>query len=766
MPRRNPARLLLIVLFAAVSTALALWATTPQWGAALLRQQLHKQGIQLDAITLRRPHWRQLEIDRLALTLPAGAYAVQVDSRGIAIHYHLRELLTGTVERIDMAQLQLQLHPAEPVTTPAKTASALPLPSDVFTRLPVREVHIADLRVELHVDVPALQGQQFTGHLDFDTQALTLQLQGSSPVSLTPAPPTFSLRADRHNQIDLQLRNAGKDVLTLSNRLTRTATNAAHTTASTTIEGELHGDLDALQKLMLPGTLALAGAIEAHWRGQMPGTLDDQLLQQLTLDGDIRTHFSVAAATLPAVDGTFAGQFKLADNQLRATIDSGEFSTHVPAPAALANLYKFKPGQLLPVTALIDPSTRVLVDINTQRIEVDPVRIDVRMQQRRAGLDTRVRLDALSLQLDPTLQAKAHLTAITPALPVSTMRLQPAQLDATLTLADQQLNAIFRLHDVAGVYRIDGSASHQLNTRSGTLHAKLQPLLFKEKGNYLPQLFKPWRWPFDLASGELQLQGDLHWSPTAISGDGALQAINVGGFYDRTLFSGLNTNASVNYRDGKIRVAPTIIAVKNIQAGLPIRALTAKLEATPDALLLHDFSTELFGGTVSQNLIRYNWRETEHRFALQLNHLQLDQILALQEGAEGNGTLDGTIPVSLGPKGIRVDGAQLKARTPGGVLRYQSDVPISATTNAGLAIALKALKNFHYSAMSVQADYAENGDLALGVALQGRNPTALDTPPVNFNLNIHENMPDLLRTLQLGQDISDSIEQRIKKQQP
>lgn len=755
MSRRHPARRPLAFLGATVATAicalLALWATTPQWGAALLRQQLQKQHIQLDLITLQRPRWQRLDIERLVLTLPSGSHSLLLDGSNITIHYRWRQLLAGTVARADIAQLRLTLRPlTQPIPTPPSSHTAVPLPSELFTRLPLGEAHIADLRI----DIPVLPAQ-LTGHLDFIDQSLALQLQ-----SALPHPLELHLRADQHNQIDLKLRTTGRDVLTLANRLHRTdATN------STAITGELHADLDALQQLLQPETLRLAGTADAQWRGQIPGTLDDQLLQQLTLDGEIRTDFSIGTPGLPAVKGRFASPFKLADNHLSGAITQGEFQTRAPPPAALASLYKLKSGQLLPVELRIDDSTRFDIDFgkpaNWSAI-FSPIRVDARVQEHRAGLDASARLDALSLHYGPALAASAHLTALTPTLPLGDMRLQPARLDSTLSLAGAQLSGDWRLADVAGVYQLNGSAKYQLDAREGTLHAELQPLTFKEGGSYLPQLFKPWPWPLDLSSGGLKLQGDLRWSAAGVNANGSLQALAIGGFYDRNLFSGLNTTASIRVRDGKMNVAPTTVTIAEVLAGLPIRRLTVRLENTPESLLINDFSADLLGGNVSQQQIRYNWREREHHFALNLRHLQLDQILALQKGVEGTGTLDGTVPIEFGPAGIRVDGAQLQARPPGGVLRYDSGSPLTAATNPGLAIALKSLQNFHYDAMSVKADYAESGNLTLGVALQGRNPTALDTPPVNFNLNIHENIPDLLRTLQLGQDISDRIEQRLK----
>jgi hypothetical protein len=60
-------------------------------------------------------------------------------------------------------------------------------------------------------------------------------------------------------------------------------------------------------------------------------------------------------------------------------------------------------------------------------------------------------------------------------------------------------------------------------------------------------------------------------------------------------------------------------------------------------------------------------------------------------------------------------------------------------------------------------DYAENGELALRLALAGRNPGWNKGQPINLNVNISENIPTLLRSLRLADDISIELEKWLKE---
>ncbi len=771
MPWRN----ITITLFAitlTVGTAMtALWATAPHWVLPLLQQQLAQRGWQLDAVDLQRPGWRALTINHLELTLPGAARDIVIRGDAIALHYHLLQLLRGRIERIDSARLEIDVRP-HTNTTPNDeplTLSAL-LPSNMFARLPFAAAHIDNL--QLHIPLPTLA--QLQGDLDYHAQQLTLQLHGAEAAGLT-----LHLRADQRNQVELRLRDASRDMIALNNRFTAAAT-------TTTLQGQARIDLDALQTLLPTTAAQLTGKFEADWHGELPNAIDSEWQQQLTLDGTIKADGSAATPSLPRTTIKATSQFQFAAGTLRGNIDAGTITLQFPAPAALAKLYALKPGHHLPITAQIDSNTRYQIDFAQQQLTFDPVRIDAQIRDKTAGIDTTATIDQLSVHYGTPLAATVHMTVTTPELPAGNMRLRPAQVETTLQLADNQLDGKWQWLDVAKVYRFDGTISYRLDTQRGELQAQSQPMLFRENGNYLPAIFKGWSYPFDFSSGQLTLGGQLRWDTKTMQGDTTLHTKQLGGFYNRQLFRGADTKLHAVYRSndrkGIFTLQPQPITIAEVTAGIPVRNISATLSANTDSVQLQNFTADLFGGKITQPSINYSLSGTENRFTLQLQQLQLAQILALQQGVEGTGVIDGSVPIRLSTTGVSIDGAQLQARPPGGVLRYHGSTPASAVQNPGLAIALKSLENFHYDSMSIRADFAldsskgsatarstalstadsTNGDLLLAVALKGRNPTAPDTPPVNFNLNIRENIPDLLRTLQIGDDISARIEKRIQ----
>ncbi len=80
-------------------------------------------------------------------------------------------------------------------------------------------------------------------------------------------------------------------------------------------------------------------------------------------------------------------------------------------------------------------------------------------------------------------------------------------------------------------------------------------------------------------------------------------------------------------------------------------------------------------------------------------------------------------------------------------------------------MAIDALKNFHYKVLDIDASYAENGKMTLVIRLEGRNPEMRNSRPVNFNLNVTEDVPSLVKSLMLTREISDNLQKRIEQSQ-
>ena len=214
-------------------------------------------------------------------------------------------------------------------------------------------------------------------------------------------------------------------------------------------------------------------------------------------------------------------------------------------------------------------------------------------------------------------------------------------------------------------------------------------------------------------------------------------------------------------------VQPQLAAFGNIEAfSLNTRVAAGSLNSLP-ALQIDAIDMSLLGGKVSGRDIRYHRAEPRNDFTLEIKGLDLTRVVALeqqqQQQIEATGTLDGKLPFVLTHAGIRIVDGVLHATPAGGVIRYHASESVQsmAATNPNLKLAVQAFSNYHYQKLDVGVNYAENGDLALAVAMAGRNPDWNAGQPINLNINLAENIPMLLRSLRSGDDIGTQFQNRI-----
>ena len=152
-------------------------------------------------------------------------------------------------------------------------------------------------------------------------------------------------------------------------------------------------------------------------------------------------------------------------------------------------------------------------------------------------------------------------------------------------------------------------------------------------------------------------------------------------------------------------------------------------------------------------------------FNLHISKLSLVEVLALEgEDITGSGFLSGIIPVSLTNNVASVIQGRLESEPPGGVIRYAgaADV-VAAAQQPGLDFALRALDDFKYETLTATVDYAEDGTLSVGISLVGNNPAVESGRTIHYNLNVTENMPDLLRSLRLSDELSQGIQNKLNR---
>jgi hypothetical protein len=179
------------------------------------------------------------------------------------------------------------------------------------------------------------------------------------------------------------------------------------------------------------------------------------------------------------------------------------------------------------------------------------------------------------------------------------------------------------------------------------------------------------------------------------------------------------------------------------------------------------FEAFMLGGRAYSGPFVYDFYREKNAFVLQLEGIALDDLMELerQEGLSGDGRLDGRMPIEIVNNEIVISEGKLTARDPGGVIKYEPTARVAALakTNTSVGLMVKALSNFQYEVLDVTSDYLAGGDLRLKVRLQGHNPDWQQGQPINLNLNLEENIPALLRSLQLSNEISEEVRKRVEE---
>ena len=206
-----------------------------------------------------------------------------------------------------------------------------------------------------------------------------------------------------------------------------------------------------------------------------------------------------------------------------------------------------------------------------------------------------------------------------------------------------------------------------------------------------------------------------------------------------------------------------------VEAGVTLTDAHCSVLAEATALTLTDCAAATLGGRVAMprgTLAAGPGGALRGTLPVALQGLELAELLALLDdpALAGTGVLDGALPLSLDGDAVTVEDGRLAARPPGGRLRYAADPSLRARlSQPGVTLALDALRDFRYERLALDADYGRDGTLVLDVRLEGANPDLEGGRPVHFNLSVTQNLPVLLQSLRLSQNIGESFERRLRE---
>ncbi|TBU93991.1 hypothetical protein DNK44_09985 [Pseudomonas dryadis] len=299
--------------------------------------------------------------------------------------------------------------------------------------------------------------------------------------------------------------------------------------------------------------------------------------------------------------------------------------------------------------------------------------------------------------------------------------------------------------------------------------------LFLRSGNPLANTLAQWPELLELNNGRLNATAQLGLAPGSATPDLVLNVTGkgLGGIYDRSELSGLDTRLHVKLAGQRFALNIAELRLEQANPGLPIGPIQAHGSysatlAAPDQgqVQLGQAQAALMGGRVTLTPGQWQLGGDDLRFAVQLQGLELQQLFTLYpaEGLAGSGTLDGQLPLRLGKAGIEVEQGHIAAREPGGRLQFSSEkIKALGRSNPAMQLVTQSLEDFNFTTLNSSVDYDEHGKLRLGMRLEGQNPAIENGRPIHFNINLEEDIPNLLASLQLTDRVNEIITRRVQQ---
>ena len=302
--------------------------------------------------------------------------------------------------------------------------------------------------------------------------------------------------------------------------------------------------------------------------------------------------------------------------------------------------------------------------------------------------------------------------------------------------------------------------------------ATLQEIFFKA-GNPLQKTFKDWPELVSFDSGRLHSQIDFtlpYSGALKLAVNGSASGLN--GIINRSELKNLGLEFKVQLSGQTLSLELPSVTIALLNPGIPLGPITLK-KAHFQAQLNNILQGSGHWQSIQANLLNGRvWLDAQdldlsrtQRLLLQVEGLELQELLKVYpaEGLAGTGIIDGQLPIHIAHNNFYIEAGQLQAREPG-VLQFQSEkIQALGQSNPAMRIVADALDDFHFNLLSSGLSYDQSGKLLLNVSLKGQNPDLEKGRPIHLNINLEEDIPALLASIQLSGQVSEIIQKRVRE---
>jgi hypothetical protein len=309
----------------------------------------------------------------------------------------------------------------------------------------------------------------------------------------------------------------------------------------------------------------------------------------------------------------------------------------------------------------------------------------------------------------------------------------------------------------------------------GAVSISVDSLIEGEKGvRALAETFAGWPTLLTVDSGNADVSAEFLIGPEGGLGmKGGVSLEGVSGVFDRTAFSGLRGDVLASLEGDLLTAGFRDLAVEQVNPGISVSSIRFTGDYTaPVAILLEgQLDIQEAEARFLEGMLRipsgfYDLREGSGSVPVEMQDLSLARLMEVYpaEGLGGSGLLSGRIPVSLSRDGVQVLEGRVSAEAPGGRLQLPADkLQAMLGNNQAMNLVVQALQNFHYSVLSSTIDYDKTGKLTLGLRIEGDNPDVRGGQPVVLNLNLEDDIPALLTSLQLSGRVNEAVTERVRE---
>lgn len=753
--RRRAAGWSLAVLICLVMLLLAAYASLP-WLVAHQAGRLAPQlGLQSLTVEIGYPGLSGVSVHALS----AASERLTVDARDATLGYDWQELLQGRLDDVVVGSARVTLRDVDtqrPASEPQDAA-------ELFDALPFRRLRVD--RLALAIVRVGFEGE---GSLDYQDDSLALQLRGLAPAD-----------ASRY-RIDLGFSADGQYQATLSDEADSADSRPLRVfgvlgAKDLSVSGEAHLGGYALQLVAaLLGVPAGTGNVDFGFATVLPWPLPDNLTWRDIVVAVPQLRIDWVAASGDASAVALRGSLVLDHGNVDAAVDGsagfplGESQLQFALPNACRLQMRDGVLDACPGLALTarKPGSDINAVLRSARV------VDAATTKLTFDADIRARMGDTAI--DGRLEARLAIEGGADTVATGSVR-----YDGGVSADDwsRRLSLQSRLDLAGDALRLDGSLSSGIidaavvtanyNLASGEGQLRVTDTLRVTQP--LAAALLP-RWPadYDLTAGRIELAADLSWEDIDAIRTTANLVVSNGdahyGDYTATGLSGRLRLTTASLTDAASwRLEPAALLLRRVDVGVALSDVSFLLAWDGRNAIVRDSRAALLGGTVSLGPFEYDPDVGIAAFDATLDNIDLAEVLALEgDDIVGSGRIDGSLPVTIENGDVRVAGGKLRAQPPGGVIRIKS-VLSGPTGQPGLDFALLALKDYRYTQLSADVDYAANGDLQLGVSLLGRNPAVENGRPIQYNLNVRENVPTLLESLRLKDAVNASVEKRVRQ---